>query len=84
MASVLAIGGAIKYQVKQGAQVSDSFILGNVVPHTSQLLNQKVTIILGKALLWEVFDDDNSGTVELEEFLNIFYKMVCPLFFVPG
>ena len=34
--------------------------------------------------LIQEFDDDNSGTVELEEFLNIFYKMVCPLFFVPG
>ena len=57
----MAIGGAIKYQVKQGAQVSDSFILENVVPNTSQLLNQKVAIILGKALLWAVFDDDFSG-----------------------
>ena len=27
--------------------------------------------------LIQEFDDDNSGTVELEEFLNIFDKMVC-------
>ena len=27
------------------------------------------------------FDDDNSGTVELEEFINIFDKMVCCLFY---
>ena len=25
------------------------------------------------------FDDDNSGTVELEEFINIFDKMVCAI-----
>ena len=25
------------------------------------------------------FDDDNSGTVELGEFINIFDKMVCPI-----
>ena len=27
------------------------------------------------------FDEDDSGTVELEEFLNIFSKMVCSFLF---
>ena len=30
------------------------------------------------------FDDDNSGTVELEEFINIFDKMVCAVYIQLG
>ena len=38
VASVLCIGGAVKYEIKEGSGVTDKFILQCIVPHTTQLM----------------------------------------------
>ena len=60
VAAILAIGGAIKYKTKRDSNISGDFILENVVPRTYTLKNRNVSLILGTALLWAVFDHDMS------------------------
>ena len=48
---MLDIGGVIKYELRSGARVSDTFLLQHVCPHSTRLLHEKVCLVLGKALL---------------------------------
>jgi hypothetical protein len=58
--SVLCIGGAVKYKIRRGSRLTDDWILRHVVPHTAQLMSRQVALILGKALMWGLMDDDFS------------------------
>ena len=53
----LCKGGAVGYKVRQGAGISDDWILDYVVPGIAAKLPRLVAIVLGKALLWRVFHD---------------------------
>ena len=48
---MLAIGGVIKYELRAGARVSDTFILQHVCPHSTCLLHEKVCIV------WAIFGE---------------------------
>ena len=54
---MLAIGGVIKYELRAGARVSDTFVLQHVCPHSTRLLHEKVCLVLVKALLWAIFGE---------------------------
>ena len=60
VASVLCVGGAVKYKVQGRSRVTDDFIIQHVVPQTAQLMSRLVTLILGKALLWGLMDNEFS------------------------
>jgi hypothetical protein len=57
VAAVLCRGGACKYVVKAGSGISDDWILEYVVPHIRMRFSRSVALVLGRALLWAVFED---------------------------
>ena len=57
MASLLCIGGPCSYSVREGSGISDDWILENVVPQIASHFPRAVALVLGRALLWLVFDD---------------------------
>jgi hypothetical protein len=60
VASVLCIGGPIKYEIRRGCNISDLWILSNVVPCCSSHLPRDAAIVMGKAILWAVYDQEYS------------------------
>lgn len=60
VASRLCVGGPCKYVVKEGAGVSNDFILQHVVPSIRTRFSDEIALVLGKALLWLVFSEENS------------------------
>ena len=56
VASVLAMGGPIKYIPKHPDDVTDAWILANVAQVARTKVPPKVAAILGKALCWAAFD----------------------------
>jgi hypothetical protein len=60
--SQLCVGGPCKYVVKEGAGVSNNFILQHVVPSICTRFSDEVALVLGKALLWLVISEENSYT----------------------
>jgi len=46
--------------VKEGAGVSNYFILQHVVPSIRTRFTDELALVLGKALLWLVFSEENS------------------------
>ena len=71
VASVLCVGGAVKYEVKEDSGVTDEFILNTVVPYTKQLLGQSVALVLGKALLWGMCDSEFLSVVTSQHRTNV-------------
>ena len=59
VASVLAVGGPIKYVVKNGSGILDTWLLTHVLPNFSRstTLSQHVALVLAPAVLWAAFDD---------------------------
>ncbi len=59
VASVLAVGGPMKYVVKNGCGVLDNWLLTHVVPHLSRsvTLSQQVALVLAPPVLWAAFDN---------------------------
>jgi len=57
VASMLCIGGPCKYIVREESGVTDDFILRHVMPSAKGRLADSVCIILGKALLFFIFED---------------------------
>ena len=62
-ANALCIGGAVKYKVKEGCGISDQWIAQNVAPGIASQFNAAVAAILGKSLMWAVFDPEISSAV---------------------
>ncbi|KAI2509856.1 hypothetical protein MHU86_4567 [Fragilaria crotonensis] len=59
VASVLAVGGPMKYVVKNGSGVLDNWLLTQVVPHLSRsvTLSQQVALVLAPPVLWAAFEE---------------------------
>ena len=57
VASVLAIGGPVKYELRDGCGLTDQWILDNTGAHIGKVFPEGIAIVLGKALLWGVYDD---------------------------
>lgn len=56
VADCLCKGGAITYQVKKEANISDEWILQFVVvPNIARNYSNKVALVLGHALLWHIY-----------------------------
>ena len=57
VAAVLCIGGAVKYVVREGSNVSSDFILTHVCRNVAAIFPREVALVLGIALLWSYYDD---------------------------
>ena len=62
-ASKLCQGGPIKYKIKQEAGLTNKWISCIVTPGITQVFDQHVGAILGKALFWACFDTEWSEKV---------------------
>ena len=62
VASKLCMGGPIKYSLKDGSGLSDNWVVTNVSPHIASTYSMGVAAILGKAILWAMFDDIANDT----------------------
>ena len=66
VAGVLAIGGPIKYELKSNSGLTDEWLLQNVGGAIRQIFLEEVALILSKALLWAIFDEDMSSLLDNE------------------
>jgi len=56
VAAVLCCGGPCKYILKHGCVISRDWILEYTVPKIALCFPHVVALVLGKALIWAVFD----------------------------
>lgn len=61
----LCIGGHIKYQLKDGCEFPDDWILQYVVPNLATKFGKKLSLVFGVALLWACFDAEYSLKIPL-------------------
>ena len=57
VAEALCVGGAIMYNLRAGSEITDDWILSNVVPNISKVYHRSIALIFGKAILWGCFDE---------------------------
>jgi hypothetical protein len=68
VAEALYVGGAVKYVSRsRGSGISEQWILDHVSVHIRRHTPRQVTIVLGMALLWAIYDDE-LGTIINDEF----------------
>ena len=64
--------------MKEGAAVSNHFILQHVVLSIHTRFSDEVALVLGKALLWLVFSEENSYVPdEVRERICHAYNAIC-------
>ena len=66
VAASLCIGGAIKYEVRRDSRISEDWLLEHVSRNILRLFPRQMALVLGKALLWGICDDEVSQFIEPE------------------
>ena len=66
VAAACCKGGPITYQVIQSSGITEDWILTYVVPNISREFGRNVALVLGAALLWRIFDEDEKKVVPLQ------------------
>ena len=56
VAAALCKGGVCAYVHANGSGISNDWVLDYVVPHMKEKCHRQVCIVLGRALLWRIFD----------------------------
>ena len=64
VASTLSIGGPTKYKIKTGYDITDDFILNTVCPNIVLLLPRQIALVLGRALLWGIYNKEASEQIK--------------------
>jgi hypothetical protein len=67
----LAIGGPIKYVIRRGCPISDEWAVTHLSPFILQQCPRQVAVVLGKAILWGVFDDQVSQYMYAQMVQNV-------------
>ena len=57
-------GGPIKYSVSKDVTINENLILQCVETNTLSFFPRQVSLVLGTALIWAVYDDEVSELVE--------------------
>ena len=61
--------------IRQGSGITDDWIIQNVVPNIARKFPRQVAIVLGKALLWAMYDDgfkrENHGLIHQSIFERV-------------
>jgi hypothetical protein len=63
VAAALCKGGPIHYSVKPNSGISEDWIIQYVDPQIASRYCRPLALVLGRALLWRVFDDNESHVV---------------------
>ena len=63
VAAALCKGGLIHYSVKPNSGIAEDWILQHVDPQIASRYCRPLALVLGRALLWRVFDDNESLVV---------------------
>ena len=63
VASALCKGGPIHYSVKEGSGISEEWILRYVCPAIRTCYGRSLSLVLGRALLWRIFDRSEAHVV---------------------
>ena len=66
VASILAVGGAVKYVVRQGSPVSEQFLLTYVAPNIANTFPRAAALVLARALLWVYYEPSMEGLIEAQ------------------
>ena len=67
-AQALAKGGAIVYCVLEASGVTDGWILAHIVPNMrAHGIQRQVCVVLGRALLWRLFDSSRDSATAIPE-----------------
>jgi hypothetical protein len=69
VASLLCKGGPCSYVVKEGSGMSNDWILQYVVPRITSRFPRAVALVLGRVLLWLVFEDYNNSSARDDKYL---------------
>ena len=64
VAATLSIGGPIKYHYKEGSGLTDDWLLSNVSIQIGQRFPRRIGVVLGKALLWGIYDEEMNYLME--------------------
>ena len=64
VAAVLAVGGPVKYELRDGCGLTDQWVLENIGNNIAKVFPYMVAIVLGKALLWAIFDKETSKILD--------------------
>jgi hypothetical protein len=71
VAAKLCIGAPCKYVLKEGTGLSNNWLAAHVAPNIAQVYGEGVAAVLGKALLWSIFDDVASARVPPQIFTRV-------------
>ena len=63
VAAALCQDGPIHYHIKEYASVDDTWVSENVAPNITKKYGEKVGKVLGCALLWRIYDPEQSHVV---------------------
>ena len=63
VAAALCKDGPIHYHIKEFSGIDDAWVCDNVTPNIARKYGLKVAAVLGRALLWRIFDPEQSGVV---------------------
>ena len=66
VAAALCKGGPVHYCVKERSGISEQWIIDHVVPAIKSRYCQSVSLVLGRALLWRIFDDADTHVAPLQ------------------
>ena len=66
VAAALCKGGPVHYCVKERSSTSEQWIIDHVVPAIKSPYCRSVSLVLGRALLWRIFDDADSHVAPLQ------------------
>jgi hypothetical protein len=62
---------SIKYEIRRGCPISDEWVVTHVSPFILQQCPRQVAVVLGKAILWGVFDDQVSQYMDAQMVQNV-------------
>lgn len=66
VASSLCLGGPVKYELRRDSRISDDWLIENVAKNIASLFPRRMALVLGKALLWGICDDDVAAFIDTE------------------
>ena len=68
VAAALCKGGVITYQVIKESGITDGWIMDHVVPNMARFgISREVCLVLGRAMLWRIFDNSGDDLVPVEQ-----------------
>jgi hypothetical protein len=64
VAATLCVGGPVKYELRRGCGVTEQWLIDNVVVQVGRHFPRGVALVLGKALLWGIFNENTTALID--------------------